>query len=174
MAIEKNCEYCSLPFFTQPSRIAKGNGRFCSLKCSGEAQKKRVQKICVTCSKPFTVTPSYSAKGYGKFCEASCYFKSEEVKIGARSNIGKKFPNREGKANHKWKGDDVGYFALHDWVKGKLGKADHCENCGLDQIPKGMTRYFQWANISHEYKRDLADWMQLCCKCHWHFDRKNP
>ncbi len=29
-----------------------------------------------------------------------------------------------------------------------------------------MKRYFNWANISQEYKRDIKDWKQLCKKCH--------
>jgi len=54
---------------------------------------------------------------------------------------------------------------------------NHCEICGLEEIPKGMKRYFDWAHISDEYKRDLDDWVQLCRKCHYQFDnlkRKKP
>lgn len=61
--------------------------------------------------------------------------------------------------NPNWQGDMVGYSALHDWVIRKLGKAVWCEWCA-------STINVQWANASHQYKRDLYDWMQLCAKCH--------
>lgn len=75
----------------------------------------------------------------------------------------------EGRHN-LWKGNQVGYRALHAWLERVLGKANHCEECGLDKIPEGKKRYFQWANISGRYKRNLVDWLQLCIKCHLEFD----
>lgn len=76
-----------------------------------------------------------------------------------------------GENNPSWKGDKVGYYGLHCWVRKQLGKANHCEECGLDKIPDGMKRYFQWANKSHKYKRDLKDWKQMCIKCHKQYDK---
>ncbi len=69
--------------------------------------------------------------------------------------------------SYSWKGDNVGYRALHNWVEKHMGKADHC---GISDNHRS-TRY-HWANISREYKRDLLDWIALCPKCHFHFDRK--
>lgn len=74
--------------------------------------------------------------------------------------------------SYLWKGDGVGYRGLHTWIAKKLGKANHCEECGLDKIPEGKKRYFQWANVSHEYKRDIKDFKQLCLKCHKQYDAK--
>lgn len=78
-----------------------------------------------------------------------------------------------GKKNHQWKGDVVGYRALHKWVEHSLGKAGRCENKNChyprkDQRGVLMLRpkRFHWANISHKYKRDLSDWIQLCASCH--------
>ena len=69
-----------------------------------------------------------------------------------------------------WKGNRVSYSALHHWVRRKLGSANHCVECGLDEIPIGKKKYFDWANISGNYQRDLKDWKQLCKKCHVAFD----
>jgi len=72
--------------------------------------------------------------------------------------------------NHKlWKGDKVGYQSLHTWIQRELGKPDTCEFCGKSGL-KG--RFIHWANKSKKYKRDLADWLRLCAKCHYHYDRK--
>ena len=68
-----------------------------------------------------------------------------------------------------WKGDKVSYGALHQWVVRKLGKPDTCEKCERT----GLTGYnIQWANKSGKYLRDLSDWIRLCAKCHYHYDRK--
>lgn len=70
------------------------------------------------------------------------------------------------------KGENASYSAIHTWVKGVFGKATHCENCGAKHIPKGKKRFFEWANISGKYKRDITDWWQLCIICHRGFDKK--
>lgn len=71
--------------------------------------------------------------------------------------------HKEDKA-YQWKGDNVGYDALHDWVKKHLGKAFECYHCY-------STKKVQWANKSREYKRDLTDWLQLCQSCHTKYDK---
>lgn len=67
--------------------------------------------------------------------------------------------------NGQWKGDNVGYDALHDWVKRKLGKAFYCSK---NKNHKGK---FEWSNKSYLYKRDLNDWESLCHKCHFARDK---
>jgi hypothetical protein len=89
-------------------------------------------------------------------------FSVESIQKRALANSGEK--------NGMWKGDKVGYFALHDWVERKLGKSNYCEYCGLIQIKGGKKQWFQWANISHEYKRNTNDWIRLCVKCHKAYD----
>lgn len=65
--------------------------------------------------------------------------------------------------NPMWKGDNVGYNALHAWVKRNLIKPQVCSNCN-------QTKALDLANISQEYKRDLSDWEWLCRKCHMEKD----
>lgn len=86
----------------------------------------------------------------------------ESKKQISESRIGK--ATNEG--NPKWRGDRVGYFALHAWISRKLGKPSMCEHCGDTE----KTRY-EWANISKEYKRDFSDWIRLCKSCHFKFDK---
>lgn len=64
-----------------------------------------------------------------------------------------------------WKGDKVGYNALHDWVRRKKGTPLKCEKCGTEKSKK-----FEWANISGKYKRVLTDWVRLCGSCHKKMD----
>lgn len=64
-----------------------------------------------------------------------------------------------GSKHPQWKGDKVGYSALHGWVKRHLPKTELCEECKI--VPP-----YDIANISQKYKRDLKDWEWLCRKCH--------
>lgn len=65
--------------------------------------------------------------------------------------------------HHAWKGDEVGYVALHEWVRKTLWKNSICQHCGR----KTDTH---WANKSHEYNRDVNDWLELCPRCHGKYD----
>jgi len=73
-----------------------------------------------------------------------------------------------GKDNKQWKGDDVGYMALHSWVSRHFGKPSECEMCDTKTAKR-----FEWANISGEYKREREDFMRLCKKCHNNYDSVN-
>lgn len=71
--------------------------------------------------------------------------------------------NQKGVKNSNWKGDNVGYSALHVWVLSQKIKPEKCECCGVNPP-------FDAANISGEYKRDLSDWEYLCRSCHMEKD----
>jgi hypothetical protein len=64
-----------------------------------------------------------------------------------------------GVKNGMWKGNDVKYNALHDWVKYHLKKPDRCSNCGCSGL-------LDVTNISGKYLREISDWRWLCRKCH--------
>jgi hypothetical protein len=86
--------------------------------------------------------------------------------------------NSHGKSHignqNAWKGDAISYSRLHRWVAEKLGKPQFCEQCRRTKPPagKGLSRsYFQWANVSGKYLRDVKDWRRLCIPCHMEYDR---
>ena len=85
-----------------------------------------------------------SFKGTGKtgLCQ-SC--------AGKRSKLSEKNP--------QWKGDNVGYNGIHNWIKRRKIKPKFCEDCK-------KTSPYDLANISQQYKRDVDDWEFLCRKCH--------
>jgi|ERR1035437_9946751 hypothetical protein len=103
--------------------------------------------------------------------ETNGYKHTEEWKESMRQKmLGRKVTWAvKGEKQHNWKGDNVSYGALHAWIRRTLGSPSYCVNCGIDESPmgKGIKRsYFHWANISHQYKRDLKDWMRMCYSCH--------
>jgi len=96
-------------------------------------------KVCVICSKPF----------FGK--RNTCGSKNC---ISIRISILKK-----GKLNVQWKGDEVGYNALHKWIRKNKPKPLLCVRCNLRHA-------LDLANISGLYKRDVNDFEWLCRRCH--------
>lgn len=126
-------------------------------------------KIGCPCGVEFQVVPSRASRS--KYCSKSCFYKYRVRPSGLKYDIKRKNPSwfeigREaltGVAHPQWKGDEVGYRQLHDWVKANRNKQGGCEHCGAVTLT-------QWANKSHEYRRDLADWIELCRKCHGRHD----
>lgn len=72
---------------------------------------------------------------------------------------------RLGEKNTMWKGDNVGYNELHNWVRRHKPKPAICEICGKE-VP------FDLANISSEYKRDVNDYQWICRLCHMKGDKR--
>jgi recombinational DNA repair protein RecR len=64
-----------------------------------------------------------------------------------------------GKDNGKWKGDDVSYTALHNWVRRHKPKIELCEICKKNKAT-------DVSNISGKYKRNIRDYQWICKPCH--------
>jgi len=116
-------------------------------------------KICIVCGKEFFKTPNLSQRAWElsrKYCSIPCRVK--DLPMPKR-----KTPYPSGADHPSWKGDKVGYFALHAWVNKVKGRANHCGNPNCQtKSPKK----FEWSNISGEYKRDIDDYESLCTWCH--------
>jgi hypothetical protein len=183
----KNCLFCKKEFESVPSK----NRKYCSFICSVKNKKGKMpfvmtneirEKISKTKKKNPTrywvgkKKPFMSGKNhflYGKKMSKEWRENLSKSHLGhIPSNKGIKRPEISNENHFAWKGDKVGYFALHSWVRRKLGKAQKCEFCGKEKTtPKNV----QWANKSGKYFRDLTDWIQLCVKCHKEYDaRVNP
>lgn len=138
----------------------------------------RVKRKC-KCGKDFEVRPKRIEQGRGEYCSKKCMYTYRVRPSGLSYVLVKENPTSFKKGMVPWSkgkktgiipvnftGDNVGYDALHDWVKRHKPKAECCEHCG-------KTGYLEWANKSHEYKRDLSDWLALCKKCHIKYDRES-
>ena len=82
-------------------------------------------------------------------------------------NKGKKVLQTTGEKHKHWKGDRVGYTALHIWVRSKKGVTFTCEHCDKKHHRTHM------ANLDGGYSRDLTTWAELCPSCHKKYDILN-
>jgi len=80
-------------------------------------------------------------------------------------NKGIKVSQTTGDKNGIWKGNEVGYVALHGWIRRQLGSANICSF-----NPDHKSKVFEYANISGAYLRDIDDFVSLCVKCHKEYD----
>jgi len=65
--------------------------------------------------------------------------------------------------NVNWK-ENPTLVSLHSWVRRRVSKPKHCPSCGTNKY--GL----ELANISQEYRRDIADFEWLCRMCHMEKD----
>jgi hypothetical protein len=151
--------------------------------------KKLLSLNCKVCGKEY-----FSRHKTTKYCSWECIRKSP-IMVNRWKNSGKRLgesnegriawnrgiprtqevkdavsrANKGVRVNEKawnWKGDSVGYLALHSWIKRHYGKAIKCEKCG-------KIKHITWANKTGQYRREREDWMTLCQSCHKLYDSKN-
>lgn len=67
-------------------------------------------------------------------------------------------------AHPQWKGENIAYSTLHRWLARVAVKTGACSVCGRSD------RSTDWANLSGEYRRDAADFVEMCRSCHRRFD----
>ena len=157
--MNKKCLMCEKFFEKKPSdsRTYWERKTYCSISCSKKgkpAWNKGIELPFEVWNKGKTGLQIAWNKGNGEYAK--------------RLGFGKWMKGRKGATGNHWKGDEVGYGALHDWVYRELGRPNKCIHCGLvSNNPYKM----QWANLSGQYKRDLDDWIRLCAKCHKKYDK---
>ena len=126
-----------------------------------------MKKICLGCGKVYSVSVRRSilSRNKSKYCSVRCYGKYNQTKF--KTGHPPLF-NQYNEKNSQWKGETVSYSALHTWLRKRLGTPKKCDDCQTTKAKR-----YEWANISHQYKRDVKDWKRLCCSCHYKFDHKN-
>ena len=156
--IEKNCLYCRKEFKAKQKEINRGNGKFCSIKCSckhygnirsEESKKSHLNFTCPVCDKLFKRSKRDSERSKHKinFCSRVC--KDRGQKIGGIKEI---------QPNHYKDGKYITYR------KAALDNYNHeCVKCGYD-------KYKEVLEVHHiDMKRnnnELRNLEILCPTCH--------
>lgn len=60
------------------------------------------------------------------------------------------------------------YYKLHRWITEQKGRPSKCEHCGTEAASR-----YEWANVDHQYRPELEDWVRLCRSCHRRYDLKH-
>src|SRR3990167_2675149 len=76
------------------------------------------------------------------------YMDEKKIKVGVV------FPKRKLSETHK---ANISLARKKEWAE--------CKRIELEG------HQIHWANKSGKYNRNLADWLRLCAKCHYHYDR---
>lgn len=111
-----------------------------------------VEVACKICNKAYKIRPSYLKGGRNLTCSKLCGYKIVSSKL-------------LGKNNGAWKGTDVGYTALHNWIRRRKPMPIVCEKCKENKP-------YDLANISQKYNRTPEDFEWLCRKCHMQTDNR--
>ncbi len=154
------CKNCGRTFFTFPSDINKGGGKFCSTDCFNKyrietngwfsgAEKMR----CLSCGKEFLVAKWFVIKRGRKFCSIKC--------------VGKYY---SGKNSPFWKGGKIERKCLNCGKIFAVRKYTVAENhgkfCGRYCMGKYNSKHYSGKN-SFNYREDSGPNITVICKfCH--------
>ena len=114
------------------------------------------KKKCLACNKLFYKNYNVCKKQWDKtkYCSSKCYFTVNPFK-------------RRGKDNQNWKGDNIGYTAIHIWLTTNFKKPTKCEhpNCS------GKSKQIEWCLIKgKKYERKRENFICFCHSCHFKYD----
>lgn len=102
----------------------------------------------------------------GKKASKETRHKMSESRRGEKNPFYGKGDCFAGDKSSNWKGDDVGYGALHTWIRKQKPGQTHCQRCG-------KVKPLHLANIqNHKYTRNPDDYEYMCVKCHADYDLK--
>lgn len=167
--MNKKCLTCKKLFEkkVKESKLEWNKKKFCSYSCYWKSKLGSVpwnkNKIC----------PQMGVKRLGTKLNKEWIknlSESHKGKKQSKETIEKRMKSIRREKHYAWKGDDVGYGALHIWVKKELGQPTTCEHCKKSDL-KGMK--IHWANKTGLYKRNKKDWLRLCVSCHRQYDFKH-
>jgi ribosome-binding protein aMBF1 (putative translation factor) len=149
--------------------------------------KNSLNKLCKSCMQKGKRSPNFGRhlsqdeKNYlSKWHKGKSLSKETKEKISLsrkgiifseehKKNISEANKGKIGEKSYAWKGDNVGYVGLHNWISKNKPKTKECEICGKEKDKNGKTK-LELANISGEYKRDINDFEWAHRSCHQNKD----
>lgn len=192
--IKRICQQCGKEFKISPHKINKGYGKFCSIKCRGQSQKKREKRICQQCGKEFREIPSVIRNGGGKFCSKKCRYEGRTKVKQICEQCGKEFEvypskinkgigkfcsrkcvrkSKKGEANPAWKGG-ISFepyctkfnFAFKEYIRDKFGRV--CFLCSKTEEENGERLSVHHVNYDKECMCNdnlTCQFVPLCRSC---------
>lgn len=170
MSTTRSCLNCSNPFEPPAREIKRGNGKFCSLKCSAVYRGKTrsaallPNTVCDFCSTNFYRSESKRKTKSGLvFCSRSCKDSAQNMNNERFSNMWPSHYKIDGSSDYR-------RIALRS-------KELKCERCGYDEHGE----IIQVHHMDHDRNNNSIDNLELLCpNCHAiehfviHRAQKNP
>jgi hypothetical protein len=143
-----NCKICAKEFYVKPSHVKLGYGKYCSIKCRIEGQKKGKFVLCERCGQQTWRLPDdFEKSKSGKFfCSKSCQTKWRNEFYS-------------GEKHYYWRGGEYTY-------RNNLLKSDverKCKMCGTED-----KRLLIVHHLDHNRKNPkVENLVWLCRNCHY-------
>ncbi len=149
------CKICKNPFYTKPSHIQKGWGRYCSAKCKGIDQKNGRLVACSIC-------------GNETYCSKQRLFRTKSGRIFCSKSCQTVWRNKKfsGSKHKGWAGGFSRYRTILEGVEGLPEKCSWCET--------EDKRVLAAHHVDGDHKNnDIKNLAWLCHNCHHlvHYDR---
>lgn len=190
----KSCLVCNKDIFICQSKVDKGWGKYCSIKCRGIAKRKHlgISKICKYCHNLFSLKRTNQT-----YCSVECVHMSTVGKARPQSvkdavskankgrvspNKGKKYPELSGENSPRWNGGTTKRaqkrVSKPEWkeLRKIIYERDNwtCQRC-KKKVHKGIQCHHKnpW-ETSHN--NDVDNLVTLCTSCHmiveWEYIKK--
>lgn len=143
--IQLSCRYCHNTYEVHPYRL--GKSKYCSRSCTNKDMQGKIVPHLLK------LRPLMKGANHPLF--------GKKLPDWWRKKISDNHADLSGDKSPTWKGDDVGYYGVHDWIYKEKGSPKKCELCKTTTANK-----YHWANRDHKYRRDINDWLRLCVPCH--------
>ncbi len=139
-------------FYVKPCHQRMGYGKYCSIKCRNESQKKGKYIICDTCGNKAWKSPKEIKRSKSRmyFCSKTCQTKWRNKYFS-------------GENHENWKGGKAVY-------RKKLLDSDRvtkCDNCGINDVRVLTAHHIDKDRTNNE----ISNLKWLCLNCH-HIEHK--
>ncbi|MEK7477764.1 MAG: HNH endonuclease [Patescibacteria group bacterium] len=148
------CAICAKNFYTKPSWIKSGGGKYCSIKCSAWSKRRGLVVGCFICNKEVykSLEDLKNSKSKNYFCSKKCSLRwNTSLHMGADS------PN--------WRGGKSSYKNILS--RDKIEKV--CILCGKDNYKILSAHHID----QNRNNNDITNLTWLCQNCHFlvhHYD----
>lgn len=152
------CKQCGKEFHP----FSNSSGYYCSHKCYLSTLKGKPKSET---GRKNIAAGNTTKKALLGVMEASKILKDKNNPINIEWRRKLREANRN--ENHpQWKGNNVSYRTMHQWLQRHYIKTNICSICN-------KSKKTDWANVSGNYNReDRSDWIELCRSCHRIHDYK--
>ncbi len=145
----KRCKVCKGSFYTRPSHVKQGWGKYCSKKCQYHAYMTGRSVNCGTCGRKTykALNELKHSKSKKYFCNKSCFaiWKNKHLLIG--------------KNHPRWKNGEGSYREM--MLRSKIIQI--CNKCGTNDI-----RVLLIHHIDRNRKNNkISNLKWLCRNCHY-------